>query len=39
LIVRDAGCTFPGCNVAPQFCERHDVIAWYDGGNTNLPNA
>ena len=38
LIARDAGCSFPGCNVAPQWCERHHVIAWYDGGNTNLQN-
>ena len=38
LIARDAGCSFPGCDVAPQFCERHHVIAWYDGGNTNLAN-
>ena len=36
LIARDAGCSFPGCDVAPQWCERHHVIAWYDGGNTNL---
>ena len=38
LIARDAGCSFPGCDVAPQWCERHHVIAWYDGGNTNLTN-
>ncbi len=38
LIARDAGCSFPGCDVAPQWCERHHVIAWYDGGHTNLAN-
>ena len=38
LIARDAGCSFPGCDVAPQWCERHHVIAWYDGGTTNLGN-
>ena len=38
LIARDAGCSFPGCNIAPQWCERHHVIAWYDGGDTNLAN-
>jgi hypothetical protein len=38
LIARDAGCSFPGCDVAPQWCERHHVIAWYDGGDTNLGN-
>ncbi len=38
LIARDAGCSFPGCDVAPQWCERHHVTAWYDGGDTNLAN-
>ena len=38
LIARDTGCSFPGCDVAPQWCERHHVIAWYDGGDTNLGN-
>ena len=38
LYARDAGCSFPGCDVAPQYCERHHVIAWYDGGDTNLRN-
>ncbi|HEY5786480.1 MAG TPA: HNH endonuclease signature motif containing protein, partial [Microlunatus sp.] len=31
-------CSFPGCDVAPQYCERHHVIAWYDGGDTNIAN-
>ncbi len=38
LIARDGGCSFPGCDVAPQWCERHHVIAWYEGGNTNIGN-
>jgi HNH endonuclease len=38
LTASDGGCTFPGCQVAPQWCERHHVIAWYDGGPTNLTN-
>jgi hypothetical protein len=38
LIARDRGCSFPGCAVAPQWCERHHVIAWWDGGLTNLGN-
>ena len=38
LIARDGGCSFPGCDVAPQWCERHHVVAWYDGGPTNLSN-
>ena len=38
LIARDGGCSFPGCQVAPQFCERHHVISWWDGGDTNIHN-
>jgi hypothetical protein len=38
LIARDGGCSFPGCQVAPQFCERHHVISWWDGGDTNIAN-
>jgi hypothetical protein len=38
LIARDGGCSFPGCEVAPQWCERHHVIGWYEGGPTNLGN-
>ena len=38
LIARDGGCSFPGCEVAPQWCERHHVIGWYDGGPTNIGN-
>lgn len=38
LYARDGGCSFPGCTVEPQWCERHHVIAWWDGGPTNLRN-
>ncbi len=38
LYARDSGCSFPGCDVAPQWCERHHVVAWQDGGNTNIGN-
>ena len=38
LYARDSGCSFPGCDVAPQYCERHHVIAWQDGGDTNIGN-
>ena len=38
LIARDGGCSFPGCQVGPNFCERHHVIAWWDGGDTNIGN-
>src|SRR5699024_10945200 len=38
LYARDRGCSFPGCGVAPQWCERHHVIAWIDGGATSVAN-
>ena len=38
LIARDRGCSFPGRHTAPEWCERHHVIAWADGGNTDLDN-
>ena len=38
LYARDAGCSFPGCDRAPQYCERHHLKAWIDGGETNLKN-
>ncbi len=38
LIARDRGCTFPGCDHPPEHCQRHHVIAWADGGRTDLDN-
>src|SRR3954468_47004 len=38
LIARDGGCSFPGCDRPPEGCERHHVIAWVDGGPTDLQN-
>ena len=38
LIARDAGCSFPGGAHPPQYCERHRVREWIDGGLTNLDN-
>jgi hypothetical protein len=38
LIVRDAGCTFPGCNIQPARCEAHHIQPWWDGGPTSLAN-
>ena len=32
LIARDAGCSFPGCAHPPEFCERHHIVGWVDGG-------
>jgi hypothetical protein len=38
LIARDGGCSFPGCEVPPEWCERHHIVAWIDGGATDLDN-
>jgi hypothetical protein len=38
LIARDGGCSFPGCDTPPSWCERHHIVAWQDGGATNLDN-
>ena len=36
LIARDRGCSFPGCDTAPEWCERHHVVSWVVGGGTDL---
>ena len=38
LIARDSGCSFPGCDTAPEWTERHHVIPWVEGGRTDLDN-
>ncbi|MDQ1740775.1 MAG: hypothetical protein QOE53_2427 [Pseudonocardiales bacterium] len=38
LIARDRGCTFPECDKPPEWCQRHHIVAWADGGNTDLDN-
>lgn len=38
LIARDGGCSFPGCAHPPEWCERHHLTAWIDGGATDLDN-
>ena len=38
LIARDGGCSFPGCDRPPEWCERHHIRAWSDGGPTDLDN-
>lgn len=39
LMLRDGGCTFPGCTVPPQWCDAHHVLHWIRGGKTCLNNA
>jgi Domain of unknown function (DUF222)/HNH endonuclease len=38
LAARDRGCSFPGCDRPPDWCETHHVIGWVDGGRTDLQN-
>ena len=38
LIARDVGCSFPGCAHPPEWCERHHIREWSDGGLTDLNN-
>ena len=38
LAARDRGCSFPGCDRPPDWCETHHVIPWVDGGTTDLQN-
>jgi hypothetical protein len=38
LAARDGGCSFPGCDRPPDWCETHHVVAWVDGGRTDLEN-
>jgi hypothetical protein len=38
LIVRDRGCSFPDCDKPPEWCQRHHIVAWADGGATDLDN-
>lgn len=38
LVVRDRGCTHPGCDRDPQWTDAHHVQHWSDGGPTSLGN-
>ena len=38
LAARDGGCSFPGCDRPPDWCESHHVVGWADGGCTDLDN-
>jgi hypothetical protein len=38
LIARDQGCSFPGCADPPEWTERHHIIPWREGGQTDLDN-
>ncbi|MFW5469243.1 DUF222 domain-containing protein [Knoellia sp. CPCC 206435] len=36
---RDAGCTFPGCDMPAGWTEAHHLVHWADGGRSDLDNA
>ena len=38
LVLRDGGCTFPGCSRPPSWCHAHRVRHWGDGGPTAVGN-
>jgi Domain of unknown function (DUF222)/HNH endonuclease len=35
---RDGGCTHPGCDRPPGWCEIHHIVHWEDGGATSAEN-
>ena len=39
VVFRDRGCTFPGCDRPPGFCEVHHLQPWWSGGPTCLSNS
>ena len=39
MIARDKGCSFPGCTVAPQWCEAHHITEWQFGRRTSIDDA
>lgn len=38
LMVRDGGCTFPGCDRPPAWCRVHHIVPWSRGGGTDMSN-
>src|SRR6266571_1459667 len=36
LALRDQGCTHPGCDRPPEWCQAHHLIDWDQGGPTDL---
>jgi len=39
VVHRDRGCTFPGCDRPPGYCEVHHLTPWWAGGVTSLLNS
>jgi hypothetical protein len=38
LVIRDGGCSFPGCGRPQAWCDAHHATHWADGGVTALQN-
>ena len=38
LASRDQGCTFPGCDTPPGWCEAHHIVPWASNGKTDINN-
>ena len=38
LVARDGGCSFPGCDRPPEWCQRHHIKDWATGGRTDMSN-
>ncbi len=38
LTARDQGCTFPGCETPPGWCDVHHIVPWSEGGRTDVNN-
>ena len=36
VFARDGGCSFPGCDAPPSWCQVHHRRAWEQGGETNV---
>ncbi len=38
LAARDQGCTFPGCETPPGWCDAHHIVPWANEGKTEINN-
>ncbi|HLS33665.1 MAG TPA: HNH endonuclease signature motif containing protein, partial [Brevibacterium sp.] len=38
LAARDQGCTFPDCDAPAEWCEAHHILAYAQGGKTEIDN-
>lgn len=38
IMLRDNGCSFPGCDRPPAWCQVHHILGWHQGGGTDQGN-